>query len=128
MDDLAISMVIFHGKLLKYQRVVLLKIAKPSLFFFLNGSGLWRSCYLAIEPTYTGHSTMRNIRDFATKKDMFQKKNPGDVMEQSMDFLLWSCQEGQGASRIGGTPEFMAPEVWSGTYGALATLWRYGCK
>ena len=27
-------------------------------------------------------------------------------------------QESQKADRVGGTPEFMAPEVWSGIYGA----------
>ena len=35
-------------------------------------------------------------------------------------------QESQGVARVGGTPEFMAPEVWSGVYGAWGCSARLG--
>lgn len=56
------------------------------------------------------------------------KIKPGSSSDVKLiDFgLATFSKEGQGASRIGGTPEFMAPEVWSGTYGRQCDCWSIG--
>eukprot|EP00913_Durusdinium_trenchii_P012162 g11423.t1 len=57
------------------------------------------------------------------------KIKPGPSSDVKLiDFgLATFSKESQGVARVGGTPEFMAPEVWSGVYGAWgcsARMWE----
>ncbi|CAK9106176.1 unnamed protein product [Durusdinium trenchii] len=56
------------------------------------------------------------------------KIKPGPSSDVKLiDFgLATFSKESQGVARVGGTPEFMAPEVWSGVYGRQCDCWSIG--
>jgi len=55
------------------------------------------------------------------------KIKPGTSDVKLIDFgLATFSKESQKADRVGGTPEFMAPEVWSGIYGRQCDCWSIG--
>ncbi|CAJ1340488.1 unnamed protein product [Effrenium voratum] len=56
------------------------------------------------------------------------KIRPGSGSDVKLiDFgLATFSKESTGMSRVGGTPEFMAPEVWGGVYGRQCDCWSVG--